>query len=127
MSPREEAIAGYGRAIDAAEAKGELDLVLRQLCLDDLFFLLVYVLGGQYANNDWVFSRCREFAADPDGHLDLWPREHFKDLPIDTPVLTANRGWVCHGDLVVGDYVFAPGGSAVRVVALSGRYNGNRC
>ncbi len=60
--------------------------VLRQLCLDDLFFLLVHVLNradidvpvNDEFNENWYFDRCREVQKDPDGHLDLWSREHGK-------------------------------------------------
>ena len=50
----------------------------RNLCLTDLFFLLVHGLGRKDADIDFVFDRCREVQASPDGHLDLWAREHFK-------------------------------------------------
>ena len=51
---------------------------LRWLCRNDLFFLLVYVLNRQDADQDWLFDRCREIQAAPNGRLDLWAREHFK-------------------------------------------------
>jgi predicted phage terminase large subunit-like protein len=66
-----------------------------------------------------VFDRCREFSADRDEYLDLWPREHFKGYKNITPMLTANRGWTTHGELEVGDQVFSPEGKPVLVIAKS--------
>ena len=54
----------------------------RQLALNDLFFLGVYVMNRPDADNDWVFARCREVQAAPNGYLDLWAREHFKSTII---------------------------------------------
>ena len=51
---------------------------LRNLCRTDLFFLLRYACGREDAENLWYFNRCREVQAKPDGHLDLWAREHGK-------------------------------------------------
>ena len=62
--------------MEEALKRDEVDLVTRELALNDLFFLLVYVLGVDFANNDWVFDRCREVQAEPDGFLDIWSREH---------------------------------------------------
>jgi len=45
---------------------------------DDLFFLLVRVCRRNDMLNEFAFARCREVESDPDGHLDLWAREHFK-------------------------------------------------
>ncbi len=54
----------------------------RWLARNDLYYLLVAVLGRKDANKDWIFERCREVQASPDGHLDLWAREHYKSTVI---------------------------------------------
>ena len=54
----------------------------RTLAKSDLFFLLVYVLGVSFANNQWVLDRCREYQEKPCGYLDLWARGHFKSTII---------------------------------------------
>ena len=49
------------------------------------------------------------------------PPQHGKLLPVDTPVLTT-KGWVNHGDLKRGDYVFGQDGMPKMVLANSGSY-----
>jgi predicted phage terminase large subunit-like protein len=66
------------RVMEPAEAHA----ATRVLALNDLFFLGVYVLGRPDANNDFVYERCREVQRSPNGHLDLWSREHFKSTII---------------------------------------------
>lgn len=64
-----------------AECLGKPDLwreAERWLGRNDLFYLLTRLLRRPDVDRDWLFDRCREVQAAPDGYLDLWAREHFK-------------------------------------------------
>lgn len=79
--PYLEAIGFYAQVLyDAEKTGGETGIraAKKKLAEDDLFFLLAFILKRSDLFKPWLFDRCREVQAAPDGHLDLWAREHFK-------------------------------------------------
>jgi predicted phage terminase large subunit-like protein len=68
--------------MEAGQRTGSYQEVLATLCRQDLFFLLVYILARKDADRDWIFERCREVQSDPNGHIDIWAREHYKSTII---------------------------------------------
>lgn len=99
MLTREESLYGYGKVMRSKDVE-----VMRMLARTDLFFLMVVVCGREDMNRDWIYDRCREVEAEPDGRVDLWFRGGWKSSLI-TMGLTVKDILTTHGDGAVGEEV----------------------
>lgn len=52
------------------------------LGLNDLFYLLTALMNRRDAVHPWLFDRVRQVESNPDNHLDLWARGHYKSTII---------------------------------------------
>ena len=74
--------------LNALQAKGdgesakEAVAILREMAKADLFFLLYFMLGLTFLNNDFHVPRIYEVQKNNDGTLDLWAREFGKSTII---------------------------------------------
>lgn len=79
----------------------------RHLLRTDLYFLLRFGLKRPDVENGWLLARCKEIQANPNKHLDLWAREHYKSTII-TFAKTIQDVLASHGDdpLTDREYTF---------------------
>lgn len=78
----EASLLHYADTHSADWSPEDLVAAKRLLIRNDLFYLMVHGLGREDMVHPWVFDRCREVQAAPNGRLDLWARGHQKSSTI---------------------------------------------
>jgi len=100
--------------------------VYRQLILNDLWFILNFVLETPNVNRKFIVDACQEVETGGDWTLDLWARFHFKMIDLNEDVPTPD-GWKKHGGLKPGDFVFGVDGIPTKVIAKTKVFTDGDC
>jgi len=68
---------------DVANSEIPIEAAVRNLCLNDLFFIVYFIMEIPPANHPFVVDMCRTVEEGPKTKtLDIWAREHFKSTII---------------------------------------------
>jgi hypothetical protein len=111
----------------AATKQAYAKSVLRDLILNDLFFIVFFLFEIPILNHPFIVKMCRMVETGPQtGTLDVWARGHGKAVDVNEPVLTT-EGWSTHGELQPGVSVFSPDGDPVKVIAKTEVFTDTDC
>lgn len=95
----------------------------RHLCRTDLFYLLVYALNRKDVDHPWLYERCREVQAQPDGYLDLWARDHYKSTIITFGKTIQDI--LCDPEITVGIFSHTRPTAKAFLVQIKREFEGN--
>lgn len=72
----------YADTLADAAREGSAREAMNHLGRRDVYYLLAYLCNRRDMMDEWLYERCVEVQKDPNDHLDLWAREHYKSTII---------------------------------------------